>query len=245
MKWTRLSIFVFMVAACTSTPKQEENSEVTEMTEEPNQLTDTQKAEGWKLLFDGKSTAGWQTYKNKESNSWKVEDGVLHCVAADSADKRADLRTVNQYSNFALAFDWKIGYQGNSGVIYRATEEFDEPYLSGPEYQLLDDVGYPGEWTDKNMTAANYDMHAAENKKLNPQGEWNTSKIVVNGNHVEHWLNGGKVVEYEFGSDDWKALKDGSKWKEEAGYGMASTGYIDLQDHGGEVWFRNIMIKEL
>lgn len=209
------------------------------------QLTEAQIAEGWKILFDGKSLDGWRTYKNKEVNSWEIIDGTLHCMPFDSASQRADLITIDQYENFELAFEWKIGPQGNSGVMYRVTEAYDEPYLSGPEYQLLDDVGYPGETKDVNSSGSNYDMHAPQNKKLNPAGEWNTSKIVVNGNLVEHWLNGEKVVDYEFGSADWKQRKEASKWKDEKGYGMATKGHIDLQDHGGEVWLRNIFIRIL
>jgi hypothetical protein len=211
-----------------------------------NQLTGQQEAEGWKLLFNGRNMEGWRTFKNQENNSWEVADGTLHCKPSGSADKRADIITADQYANFELAFQWKIAPQANSGVIYRATEAFDRPYLSGPEYQLIDDKRYPGDLKPAQLTGSNYDMHAAPaDKPLKPAGEWNDTRIVVNGNHVEHWLNGAKLIEYEFGSADWKKLKEGSKWKGAAGYGMAPSGHIDLQDHGGEVWFRNIMIKTL
>src|SRR5262249_3895393 len=120
-----------------------------------------------------------------------------------------------------------------------------QPYFSGPEYQAMDDAGYPGKPTDKQLTGANYDMHAAPAAKPNAVGQWNQSKLVVNGNHVEHWLNGTKVLEYELQSDDWNKRKAGSKWKDEKGYGMAKKGHIDFQDHDHEVWFRNIKIKVL
>ncbi|MGE0771553.1 MAG: DUF1080 domain-containing protein [Cyclobacteriaceae bacterium] len=243
MKSFKIMVVAAVLAACSSSPKQEATTSEPEDTN--NQLTEAQKAEGWTLLFDGKSMDGWKFFKGRPANGWKVENGTLHCVAADSADERNDIMTEKQYTNFELALEWKIANQGNSGIIYRATEEFDQPYQSGPEYQLLDDVGYPGTWTEKNMTAANYDMHAPQNKNLKPVGEWNSTRILVNGNHVEHWLNGSKVVEYELQSEEWKKLKEGSKWKDATGYGMASSGHITLQDHGGEVWFRNIMIKEL
>lgn len=212
-----------------------------------NQLTEQQKADGWKVLFDGKTMTGWRNFKNKENDSWEVVDGMLHCkrVNDTTENKRADLMTTDQYENFEFAFEWRIAPQGNSGVIYRVTEEFDVPYASGAEYQLIDDVGYPGELKATNKTAGNYDMYEAKNKSLKPPGEWNTSKIVVNGNHVEHWLNGANVLEYEFGSTDWKKRVAGSKWKDFPGYGLAKTGYIDLQDHGSEAWFRNIYIKVL
>lgn len=217
-------------------------------TETPvNQLTEQQKSEGWKLLFDGKTMNGWRIFKNMENDTWEVSDGALHCKAmADSVGtKRADLMTNEGYANFELLFDWKIAAQANSGVIYRVTEEFEVPYGSGPEYQVIDDTGYPGDLKPVNMTAANYDMQAPQNKKLNPVGEWNSGKIVVDGNHVEHWLNGVKVVEYELGSEAWKQQVAGCKWKDFPGYGLAKTGYIDLQDHGHEIWFRNIYIKTL
>ncbi len=236
---------VLALAGCQQTGNKTEPLQVPAPTESLPQLTEAQLAEGWKLLFDGNSLDGWRTYKNKEASSWEIVNGTLHCMPFDSASQRADLITVDQYENFELAFEWKIGPQGNSGVMYRVTEAYEEPYLSGPEYQLLDDVGYPGETKEVNTSGANYDMHAPQNKKLNPAGEWNTTKVVVNGNHVEHWLNEIKVVEYELRSPDWQQRKDASKWKDEKGYGMTSKGHIDLQDHGGEVWLRNIFIRIL
>lgn len=215
-------------------------------TQAPNQLSEQQQNEGWKLLFNGENMDGWRTFKNRENDSWEVVDGTLHCKPLSSAEKRADILTVDQYSDFEVAFEWKIAQGDNSGVIYRATEEFDRPYLSGPEYQVIDDKGYPDSLTNTQFSGANYDMHAAPaDKKINAPGEWNTGRIVANGNHVEHWLNGVQVVEYEINSEEWKKLKEGSKWKDAAGYGIAEKGHIDLQDHGGEVWFRNIMIKTL
>ncbi|HNP95467.1 MAG TPA: DUF1080 domain-containing protein [Cyclobacteriaceae bacterium] len=208
-------------------------------------LTPDQVAEGWRLLFDGQSLVGWRTYQNQPSNSWRVEDGTLHCMPFDSAEQRADLVTIDQYENFELQFDWKIGYQGNSGVMFRVSEEFDQPYLTGPEYQLLDDVGYPGESKDANKTGANFDMQAPEARTAKPQGEWNTSRLLVNGNHVEHWLNGIKVLSYDLGSEEWLQQKANCKWKDVDSYGSNSIGHIDLQDHSMEAWFRNIMIRTL
>jgi len=210
-----------------------------------NRLSETQKTEGWKLLFDGQSMSGWRTFKGAENNSWEVIDGALHCKPFDLADKRADLMTEAQYENFELVFEWKISAQGNSGVLFRVTEEYEKPYFTGPEYQVLDDGGYPGEVKEENFSAANYDMQAPVNKTLKPVGEWNTAMIVVNGNHVEHWLNDAKVVEYEIGSDEWKKRRSDSKWKDVKGYAVPVKGHIDLQDHGNEAWFRNIMIREL
>lgn len=211
-----------------------------------SQLTEAEKAEGWVQLFNGKNTDGWKIYKDKPNNSWEVVDGVLHCKPFDDADKRSDLRTVEKFENFELAFDWKISVQGNSGVMFRVTEEFDEPYFSGPEYQVIDDKGYPGDLKDNQLAGSNYDVHAAPaDKKINAVGEWNSSKILANGNHIEYWLNGVKTVEYDINSPDWKKRRDASKWKDAKGYGQANSGYIDFQDHGNEVWFKNIRIKAL
>ena len=233
-----------LLAGCA--PKQEQAPQEAEAAPTPvNVLTDEEKAAGWVLLFDGQSMNGWRSYKNSEQDCWDIQDNALHCKGAMDADKRADILTTEQYENFELAFDWKISPGGNSGVMYRTSEEFDAPYYSGPEYQIIDDAGYKGDLSEMQKAGANYEMHIAENKTTASVGEWNTSRIVVNGDHCEHWLNGTKVLEYEFGSADWKARKQASKWKDAAGYGMTRKGHIDLQDHGHEVWYRNIKIKTL
>lgn len=199
-----------------------------------------------KLLFNGKNLDGWRFYKDKENNSWEVAaDGSLHCKPFDGNEKRANLITTDQYENFELNWEWKISAQGNSGVMFRVTEEFDEPYLSGPENQMLDDIGYPGKVEDIHKTGSDYDMYIRSSVQTPSVGEWNTSKIIVNGNHVEYWLNNSKTVEYELGSEDWQKRKAASKWNEAVGYGAAKKGHICLQDHGGEIWFRNLRIKQL
>ena len=237
------ALTALLFTGCKQAENKTESS--SDSTATPTTVSETQETDGWKLLFDGQSMNGWRTFKGKENNSWEVIDGTLHCKPFDVADKRADLMTEGQYENFELAFEWKISAQGNSGVMFRVTEEYEQPYFTGPEYQVLDDGGYPGEVNEVNFSAANYDMQAPVNKTLKPAGEWNTAKIVVNGNHVEHWLNEAKVVEYEIGSDDWKKRRAKSKWKDVKGYGVPVKGHIDLQDHGNEAWFRNIMIREL
>jgi hypothetical protein len=158
---------------------------------------------------------------------------------------RADMITTDQYENFDLSVDWIISPKGNSGIIYLASEEFPAAYLSGPEYQVIDDQNFPEKLEDWQKTGANYAMNPAPEAAPNPVGEWNTSRIVVNKGHVEHWLNGKKVVEYDFASDDWKKRKREGKWKDATGYGLTKKGHIALQDHGSEAWFKNIKIKEL
>jgi hypothetical protein len=212
-----------------------------------NQLTEQQKTEGWVSLFDGSSKSGWRTYKNLENDSWEVTEGTLHCkpFKENAENKRADLVSEEQYENFELVFDWKISPQGNSGVMFHVTEEYDQPYATGPEYQILDDEGYPGDVKDVHFTGANYDMQAPNARKSNPIGAWNSSRLIVHNNHVEHWLNGSKVVEYDLQTDAWKKRVAETKWKDFPGYGSATKGHIDLQDHGNEVWFKNIYIRPL
>jgi len=214
---------------------------------EPNTLTEAEKKNGWKLLFDGKSLNGWRAYQNKKMDSWMAMSGVIHCKGSkeDKSDLRADLITDKQYENFDLSIDWKISPQGNSGIIYLATEQHHAAYETGPEYQVIDDLNFPEKLEDWQKTGANYAMDPAPTAKPNKVGEWNTTRIVVNKGHVEHWLNGEKIVEYQIGSEKWNKEKATGKWKSAPDYGVAKKGHIALQDHGSEAWFRNIKIKEL
>ncbi|MCW3462104.1 3-keto-disaccharide hydrolase [Chitinophaga nivalis] len=210
-------------------------------------LSDADKAAGWQLLFNGTSKDGWRGYKNKSTEPWVVEGGLLHCLGStsDKSDKRGDLITDKEYENFELEADWKLAAKGNSGILYMVTEEFDAPYLSGPEYQIIDDNNFPEKLEDWQKTGANYAMNPPLVAAANPIGEWNTTKIIVNKGHVEHWLNGKKTAEYDLGSADWKKNKATGKWKDAKGYGMTRKGHIALQDHGSEIWFKNVKIKEL
>jgi Domain of Unknown Function (DUF1080) len=209
--------------------------------------TSTSSHSGYTSLFDGKTLNGWRSYQNKPADSWMVKDGALYCKGSsiDKSDRRADLITVDSFENFDLQLDWKISPQGNSGILYMVTEEYPTSYLSGPEYQIIDDVNFPEKLEDWQKTAANYAMHTAPTAHPKPAGQWNHTKIVVNNGHAEHWLNGEKVVEYELWTDDWEKRKAAGKWKDAAGYGMSRSGHIALQDHGSEAWFKNIEIKRL
>lgn len=212
-----------------------------------NTLTAAEQKDGYKLLFDGKTNNGWRTYKNKPADSWSVSNGTLYCKgdSTNNSDMRADMITTGEYENFDLSIDWKISPKGNSGIIYLASEEFPAAYESGPEYQVIDDKNFPEKLEDWQKTGANYAMNPAPDAAPNAVGEWNTSRIVKNKNHVEHWLNGKKIVEYEIGSADWKKKKAEGKWKDTPGYGMSMKGHFALQDHGSEAWFKNIKVKEL
>jgi hypothetical protein len=227
--------FMFLIFIACSTPQKSESE------------ADSNIPAGFVSLFDGETMTGWRFFRNGENNAWEVVDGTLHCKPFQEGieNKRGDLVTEEAYQNFELWIDWKISSQGNSGIMFRVSEEYEQPYATGPEYQIIDDLGYPGELKAENKTACNYDMHIAENKPWKPVGEWNQTKLKVNGNQVEHWLNGQKVLEYELHSEDWNARMMNSKWKDFPAYGTISKGLIDLQDHGNEVWFKNIFIKIL
>jgi hypothetical protein len=203
--------------------------------------------QGYKSLFDGKTMTGWRTYQNKPADSWMVKDGTLYCKGSttDKSDRRADLITTEEFENFDLSLDWKISPKGNSGIMYMVTEQYPAAYLSGPEYQIIDDKNFPEKLETWQMTGANYAMDPAPTAAPNPPGEWNHARIVVNRGHVEHWLNGKKIVDYQLWTEDWKQKKLAGKWKDAEGYGMSKRGHIALQDHGSEAWFKNIRIKDL
>ncbi len=209
-----------------------------------NTLSAAEKKEGWKLLFDGKTTNGWRPYKNKASDGWEIVNGEIHCKE-QGVQHRADLITVDKYADFELAIDWKVGKGANSGIIYRASEEYDASYESGPEYQLIDDLGYRDKLEDWQKSGSDYAMHPPMKIVSKPVGEYNHTVIKVKGNHVEHWLNGVKVVDFESGTPEWFELKQKSKWKDIKDWGQLKEGYICLQDHGGGIWFKNIKIRKL
>lgn len=212
-----------------------------------NQLTPQEKGKGWQLLFDGKTLDGWKTFKN-QPGSWKVNDGMLCSASADAGN--ADLLTNGVYENFELDIDWKLSPEGNSGILYLVNEDYDQTFLSGPEYQLIDDDGFPEKIENWQKTGANYAMNPPAMKAAKKPGEWNTTKIIVNKGHVEHWLNGKKVVEYTLWSDEWKKAKAAGKWKDAAGYAASKSGHIALQSSHSQVetsgiCFRNIKIRQL
>jgi Domain of Unknown Function (DUF1080) len=209
-----------------------------------NTLSKKEKKEGWVLLFDGTSMNGWRNYQNREADGWAVANGELYCKET-GVTKRADLITASQYENYELQIDWKISPRKNSGIIYMATEDNGASYESGPEYQLIDDIGYPDKLQDKQLSGANYDMEAPSAKVAKPAGEFNHTKIVINKGHVEHWLNGTKVVDYQLWTPEWEKQKENSKWKNVKTYGMSKKGYIALQDHGGGIAFKNVKLKPL
>ena len=211
---------------------------------EPNQLTDSERRAGWKLLFDGKTTAGWRSYQQKTfpDKGWTVEEGCLKKVAKV---RGGDIVTEENFNDFELNWEWRIALAGNNGVKYLVTE--DRPSAPGHEYQMIDDKRHSdAKQGPKRITASFYHvLPPSEDRPTREAGEWNQSRIIVQGNHVEHWLNGKKVLEYELGSDKVKAAVAESKFKGAPGFGTKIKGHIMLTDHGDECWFRNIRIREL
>jgi hypothetical protein len=196
----------------------------------------------WRDLFDCKSTDAWRGWiSGVLPAGWHVVDGAL-----TKDGKVEDLLTREQFGNFELELEWKIGKTGNSGIFYRGTRASEHIYWSAPEYQLLDDVNAPDGRSPLTATAAAYGLYAAPAGVVKPYGQWNTTRILVNGMHVEHWLNGRKVVAYELGSPDWKAKVAASKFSAYPDYGLAKRGYIGIQgDHAGTLALRRIRIREL
>ena len=224
----------------------------------------------WITLFDGSSTEGWRGYNADElPPGWTVRDSVLLFdteleLEQDYTGGRDLVYGAREFDNFELELDWKIPAGGNSGIFYHVKEGYGAPSEVAPEYQLIDDENYasihdlsgynsqfgveqPELLQDWQSTAADYAMHTPDptKKKLNPAGEWNSSRIVYTPERVEHWLNGELVLSFNPQSEDWQAKRASGKWKGFPDYAKYNTGYIALQDHGSSLWFRNIRIREL
>jgi len=241
--------FVMLLAICAIAASAQNNNKASN-----NQLTKAEKAAGWRLLFDGQTFNGWRGFhSDKVPTGWAIEDGCIKKVPAEGELGRAggDLITVDQFDNFEFSVEWKLSKGGNSGIKYLISESLPPTGRSGIsfEYQVLDDEAHPDarQGIAGNRTAGSlYDLiPASKDKKLNPPGEFNQTRIVVRGNHIEHWLNGVKVVEFERGGEKLKQHIAESKFKTTKGFGETAKGHILLQDHGDAVWYRNIKIRTL
>ena len=252
-------LFLILLVGCTGNSQKDEN---TESVTEPavNTLTEAEEQQGWMLLFDGKTFDGWRGLGRDSvpEAHWIIEDGAIRKVESGKVPVQADgqplsggdLMTIETFRDYDLIFEWKISESGNSGIKYNVSEEMST--RGGPshaalgfEYQVLDDEKHSDNQNPTHLSASLYDMITAENAMLNPVGEYNTGRIIFNGNHGEHWLNGVKVVEYDLGSARFDSLFQASKYKSNPDFPEKRAGHIVLQDHSDDVWFRNIKIRKL
>jgi len=228
----------------TTTPKTETAMDV---------LTDEQKADGWQLLFDGQSTAGWHKYGGAPVGaSWKVVDGTLHLDVTDKEAWQAkgggDIVSEKEYKNFHLKLEWRIDTCGNSGIMFYVHEDtlkYKFPWETGPEMQILDNTCHPDAKIVKHRAGDLYDIITSAPETVKPALEWNQAEIKCINGALEFYLNGTKVISTTLWDDAWKESLKATKWKNYKDFGTYNTGKIALQDHGNNVWYRNIMIKEL
>ena len=206
-----------------------------------NTLSEAESAEGWELLFDGRSMDGWRAYDHAElPGGWEVADGMIVRTGPGG-----DLMTDRVFRNFELSLDWRVEERGNSGIFYLAAQGEENIYHSAPEMQVLDDERHPDGQNQLTSAGANYGLHPAPRGIVHPAGEWNHIRIMVLDDRVEHWMNGEKIVDYVIRSPEWVELVAASKFSQWPAYGQADEGHIGLQDHGDPVWYRNIKIREL
>ncbi|HUR12028.1 MAG TPA: DUF1080 domain-containing protein [Flavitalea sp.] len=244
MKICRIAgIILFM--ACSS-------SRQSTTTTEPNVLSKSQQKDGWQLLFDGKTTAGWHSYNQKtDASAWKAANGELYMEPfnADSSrtSKGGDIVTDEEFENFHFKTDWKVNPKGNSGIIFYAKEDpkYRYSYYTGPEMQVLDNDGHPDAKIVKHRAGDLYDLVTSSPETVNPAGQWNTAEIIANKGKLEFILNGRKVMSTQMWDDNWRNMIANSKFKTMGDFGTFRKGRICIQDHGDKVYFRNIMIKKL
>lgn len=267
-KWIAPLLALSLFFGCTSGEQGGEAAETTEETAEEtaeaavdvplNTLTEEEKEEGWMLLFDGETSEGWRGYSSENfPAAWEItDDGELHIEGSGRGEAGAveggDILYDKQFSNFHLKLEWKVAKGGNSGIFYlgQETPEYDYIWKTAPEYQILDNANHPDAMLGENgnrQAASLYDIYPAEPQNANPFGEWNQAEIIVFNGTVVHRQNGETVVEYHLWTPQWYEDVADSKFPElnENWAEVAKEGYIGLQDHGDDVWFRNIKIKEM
>ena len=249
-----LALILSAFNGCKQGAKQQEGESTQEQEELLNQLTQEEKDNGWKLLFNGEDFEGWRGYNmdNFPESQWVTENNAMKCLGSgqgEAAGEAGDIIYDQKFKDFHLKFEWKISKGGNSGVFYLAEEIPDEPiWKSSPEFQILDNANHIDANRGKNgnrKAASLYDLIPADPQNTKPYGEWNQAEIMVYEGTVIHRQNGEDVVEYHLGTDDWKEMIANSKFSEVPEFGKYRKSYIGLQDHRNDVWFRNIKLKEL
>ncbi len=237
------AISSFVLGACSTSQK---------MTAD-NSLSTKEQQEGWQLLFDGKTTNGWHTYgKNTVGAAWKVTDGTLHLDASNKSGWQTgdggDIVTDQEFGDYHLKLEWKISPNGNSGIIFNIQDDpakYKYVWHTGPEMQVLDNNGHPDAKIHKHRAGDLYDLIASSKETVRPVGEWNLAEIIQHNNKLELRLNGETIVTTSLWDESWKSLLAGSKFRDMPDFGRFRSGRIALQDHGDNVWFRNIKIRKL
>lgn len=239
MTVTKLTTIFLIASLCLACAKQTATTQST-----PAAAEESASKDGFVSLLSGELSDHWRNYQSETINSqWTLENGVLSLTGK----KGGDIISQKQYESFELELEWKISEGGNSGIFFHVAEadSLKKVYHSGPEIQVLDNDGHKDGQITTHRAGDNYDLQACSVETVKPVGEWNQFRLIVNQGHVEHWLNGTKVVEYQLQSPEWEAQYAKSKFTKWPAYGRAGKGHIALQDHGDPVWYRNIRIKEL
>lgn len=241
-----LAVVALVFAACGGATSEDSGSdESPSAASDPEQAGDGGESSDWIALFDGDTLEGWRGYRLESVPAgWSVADGAIHLVPSGEG-QRADLITEPQFASFELELEWAVSEGSNSGIFFHVTEDHGRAYETGPEYQILDNAGHPDGRKAITSAASNFALHEPANDLTRPLGEFNAARLIVDGDHVEHWLNGEKLLEYTLWDDDWKARVAASKFASMPDYGLRETGHVVLQDHGNEVWFRSIRIRRL
>jgi hypothetical protein len=236
-----LLLVPLLVAACSPNGQPDGAAPAAQTTSMSTQATDP--ASDWRPLFDGRTTAGWRAFGGAAPGAgWRVVDGAL-----TRTGEAGDILTDEEFGSFELELEWKIAPGGNSGVFFHVVEDSTLQYVwqTGPEMQVLDNAGHADGRQPNTSAGSNFALYAPARDGTRPPGEWNAARLVVRRDHVEHWLNGEKLLEYELGSDEWRQRVAASKFAQMPRYGLARRGHIALQDHGDAVAFRNIRIRVL
>ncbi len=236
-------MLLMLLAGCQSGSSQSSSAGASEA--EPTSYSEPSSGD-WIVLFDGTSTDHWRGYrKDHLPSAWVIEEGTL--AFKPGSGEGGDIITRDQFGSFELELEWKVAPGGNSGIFYLVTEseDYDYVWLTGPEMQILDNAAHPDAQYEKHRAGDLYDLIASRVDASKPAGAWNQVRIVLKDGHLEHWLNGQKVVETQLWTPAWDQLVAKSKFRDMEGFAKARQGHIALQDHGDPVWFRNIRVRPL